>query len=338
MRQRRRTLKAALALGAAGVLMAAGPVHAEDSGGEGQMPGLPQVPGVPSEAPSGIPTDIPTDVPGGGLPSVPGLPGAATGGGSGGETGGEATGGSTGGSDTGGGDTGGGDTGGTTGGGGGASKKGKDVKIPYTCTTPIGEKKATSTVRIDAAESSGSYDLTVKFSAAVMESPAELPKDSLKPSMQVKVGGDDKGTVKVVGPGNKEPIKQGEQVKISDMKGTYKPGAKGTATLSAGVLTIKAMGTTTTCTPDSAPKPSVEVETADEGGVSGGSSASGGAAAAGGAGDAPQTSGGSGGGLAETGAEDNGGLQALGLVAGTVILLGGAVFTFTPWRKLRGVR
>ena len=46
----------------------------------------------------------------------------------------------------------------------------------------------------------------------------------------------------------------------------------------------------------------------------------------------------SGGGLAATGAEDNGTLRALGLVAGTAILLGGAVFTFTPWRRLRGTR
>ncbi|MFF8296647.1 hypothetical protein ACF07M_14725 [Streptomyces globisporus] len=46
----------------------------------------------------------------------------------------------------------------------------------------------------------------------------------------------------------------------------------------------------------------------------------------------------SGGGLAATGAEDGGALRALGLVAGTAVLLGGAAFTFTPWRKLRGMR
>ncbi|MGP3636794.1 hypothetical protein ACTU45_26120 [Streptomyces sp. 24-1644] len=46
----------------------------------------------------------------------------------------------------------------------------------------------------------------------------------------------------------------------------------------------------------------------------------------------------SGGGLADTGAEEDGALRALGLVAGTAILLGGAVFTFTPWRRLRGIR
>ncbi|MYV95425.1 hypothetical protein GT350_35280, partial [Streptomyces sp. SID1034] len=44
------------------------------------------------------------------------------------------------------------------------------------------------------------------------------------------------------------------------------------------------------------------------------------------------------GGLAQTGASDNGALRALGLVAGTVLLLGGAIFTFTPWKRLRGTR
>ncbi|NEB77708.1 LPXTG cell wall anchor domain-containing protein, partial [Streptomyces sp. SID14478] len=39
------------------------------------------------------------------------------------------------------------------------------------------------------------------------------------------------------------------------------------------------------------------------------------------------------GGLAETGASNDGALRALGLVAGTVILLGGAVFTFLPKRR-----
>ncbi|SCG07699.1 hypothetical protein GA0115260_108801, partial [Streptomyces sp. MnatMP-M27] len=42
------------------------------------------------------------------------------------------------------------------------------------------------------------------------------------------------------------------------------------------------------------------------------------------------------GGLADTGANDHGGLKALALIAGTTVLLGGAIFTLTPWRKLRG--
>lgn len=72
--------------------------------------------------------------------------------------------------------------------------------------------------------------------------------------------------------------------------------------------------------------------TAQEGGAAGGGTAGSGGAAAAGGGTA------SGGGLAATGAEDNGALRALGLVAGTAILLGGAVFTFTPWRRLRSGR
>ncbi len=49
----------------------------------------------------------------------------------------------------------------------------------------------------------------------------------------------------------------------------------------------------------------------------------------------PTSTGGTSGGLAETGAGDHGGLRALALVAGTVVLLGGAVFTFVPGRALR---
>jgi len=39
------------------------------------------------------------------------------------------------------------------------------------------------------------------------------------------------------------------------------------------------------------------------------------------------------GGLAETGSSDHGTLKALGLVSGTAILLGAAVFTFMPGRR-----
>ena len=118
---------------------------------------------------------------------------------------------------------------------------------------------------------SGSYDLTVQFKKSVMNSPADIPKNSVKPSMDVKVGGADKGSVKVEGPTNDKPIKSGDPIEIPDLKGTYKPGATG----------------------------------------------------------------GSSGGLAATGASDHGTLTALGLLAGTAILLGGAVFAFTPRRYLR---
>ncbi|MCX4666776.1 hypothetical protein OG453_08840 [Streptomyces sp. NBC_01381] len=255
--------------------------------------------------------------------------GSTSGGSTGGDTGGTGgTGGSSGG-DTGG-DTGGGSTGGSTGGGGGETDfTGKEVQIPYKCKTPIGDKEATSPVQIDAKKDGGNYGLTVQFKKSVMDSPADIPADSVKPSMEVKLGGADKGTVHVEGPTNKEPIKSGEPINIPDLTGTYKPGADGKSTLSPGVLTVEALGTTTTCTPAKT-EVSLEIDTAAQpGGAAGGSGSAGGSDTGGSAGGSSS----GGGGLAETGADDNGALRALGLVAGTVILLGGAVFTFLPRRR-----
>jgi hypothetical protein len=235
-------------------------------------------------------------------------------------------------------------SGGATGGGdptdpGPSHFKGKEVEVAYACKTPIGDKNAVSPVRVDARKNGGNYDLTVKFSTSVMDSPADIPADSVKPSMEVGLGGADKGFVHVEGPTNKEPVKSGDPIEIPDLTGTYKPGATGKATLSPGVLTVKALGTTTTCTPPSDVPVSLELDTsAQPGGASGGTSTGGGTSTAGGSGGTPGGSGGSSGGLAETGAEDTGALRALALVAGTVILLGGAVFTFTPWQRLRGTR
>lgn len=257
----------------------------------------------------------------------------------GGSSGGAASGGSTSGGGTSGGDTGGGDTGGSTGGdtggggddGGKTDFPGKEVQTPYKCKTPIGDKDATSPVQINAKKDGGNYGLTVEFKKSVMDSPADIPADSVKPSMEVKLGGADKGTVHVEGPTNKEPIKSGDPMTIPDLTGTYKPGADGKSTLSPGVLTVKALGTTTTCTPTKA-EVSLEIDTAAQpGGAAGGSGSAGGSDTGGGAATGGGTA--SGGGLAETGADDNGALRALGLVAGTVILLGGAVFTFLPRRR-----
>lgn len=229
-----------------------------------------------------------------------------------------------------------GSSGGATGGGGGQTDfEGKEVSVAYACKTPIGDKNATSPVQINAKKNGGGFDLTVKFSKSVMDSPADIPADSVKPSMEVELGGADKGTVHVEGPANKEPIKSGAPIEIPDLTGTYKPGASGTSTLSPGVLTVMALGTTTTCTPPAGVGVSLELDTsAQPGGAVGGSDAGG--ATSGGGTDSGGTD--SGGGLAATGAGDNGTLHALGLVAGTTILLGGAVFTFTPWRRLRGTR
>ncbi|MEU9381823.1 hypothetical protein AB0D38_12860, partial [Streptomyces sp. NPDC048279] len=202
---------------------------------------------------------------------------------------------------------------------------GKEVQVPYACKTPIGDKNATSPVQINARKNGGSFDLTVQFNGSVMDSPADIPADSVKPSMEVVLGGADKGTVHVEGPTNSAPIKSGDPIEIPDLTGTYKPGASGTSTLSPGVLTVNALGTTTTCTPTKS-EVSLTLDTSEQAsGASGGSSTSGGSA--GGSS--------SGGGLAETGDSSNGAVKALGLVAGTAILLGGAVFTFMPRKRTR---
>ncbi|MFJ4952938.1 hypothetical protein [Streptomyces sp. NPDC088760] len=215
-----------------------------------------------------------------------------------------------------------------TGGSGQTDFPGKQVQVPYACKTPIGDKSATSPVQIDAKKDGGSYALTVRFGKSVMDSPVDIPKDSVKPSMEVVLGGADKGTVHVEGPTNASPVKSGDPIEIPDLTGTYKPGASGTSTLSPGVLAVKALGTTTTCTPTKA-EVSLTLDTAEQpGGAAGGTSTAGGSSGT-------ATTGGDGGGLAETGASDHGALKALGLVSGTAILLGAAVFTVLPRRRTR---
>ncbi|MER6013404.1 hypothetical protein [Streptomyces bluensis] len=221
--------------------------------------------------------------------------------------------------------------GGSTGGddGGQTDFTGKEVQVPYKCKTPIGDKDATSPVQINARKSGGSYDLTVQFKKSVMDSPADIPANSVKPWMEVVLGGSDQGTVRVEGPANSEAIKSGDPIEVPDLKGTYRPGATGESTLSPGVLTVEALGTTTTCTPSKS-EVSLTLDTTEQPG-----GASGGGSAGGTAGGSSSGSGGTSGGLADTGAEGHGSLRALGLVAGTVTLLGGAVFTFLPRRGVR---
>ncbi|BCM67341.1 MULTISPECIES: hypothetical protein [Streptomyces] len=222
-----------------------------------------------------------------------------------------------------------------TGGTGRTEFTGKEVQIPYACKTPIGDRSATSPVQIDARKDGGSYALTVRFKKSVMDSPAEIPKDSVKPSMEVVLGGADKGTVHVEGPANASPVKAGQPIEIPDLTGTYTPGASGTSTLSPGVLTVKALGTTTTCTPTKTAV-SLRLDTTEQpGGAAGGTSASGGTSTAGGSAASGGTGTSGSGGLAETGAGDHGTLKALGLVAGTAILLGAALFTALPRRRTR---
>ncbi|AWZ06916.1 MULTISPECIES: hypothetical protein [unclassified Streptomyces] len=228
----------------------------------------------------------------------------------------------------GGGGTPGGSTTGTPGGGGQTDFPGKAVEVAFDCGAflPGGIK---SPVTINAKKNGGNYDLTVKTAKGAMKSPAALPAGALKPSMNIKIGGGDSGTVKVSGPATTTAIGAGDPVTLSDMTGTYKPGKTGKATLSPDTMTIDvvmAPGATPIVVPCTATSTGVSLEldtTAQAGGAAGSPGATG------------NTSSGN---LAETGAEDEGGIKALALVAGTVMLLGAAVFTFTPWRRLRGHR
>ncbi|WP_371616181.1 hypothetical protein [Streptomyces sp. NBC_00454] len=214
-------------------------------------------------------------------------------------------------------------------GGGQTDFPGQTVDVSFDCGAYMPNGPLKGKVTINAKKSGGSFALTVTTAKGVMNSPADLPAGALKPSMDIKLGGADSGTVKVAGPGNAEPVKAGSPVSLSDMTGTYKPGKTGKTTLTPDKLTIDvvmAPGATPIVVPCTASGSSVSLTldtTAQEGG-SGTSGTSG-------------TSGSTSGGLAQTGAEDSG-IKALGLVAGTVILLGAAVFTFTPWRRLRGQR
>ncbi|MET9887824.1 hypothetical protein ABZZ20_32740 [Streptomyces sp. NPDC006430] len=262
-----------------------------------------------------------------------GASGGATTGGT--TTGGTTTGGSASGGSTSGGSTSGGSASGgsTTGGGGGQTDfPGKPVEVAFDCG-PVVPGGIKTPVTISAKKNGGSYDLTVKTAKGAMASPMALPAGALKPSMDVKLGGADSGTVKVSGPANAEPIPDKAPVSLNDMTGTYKPGKTGKVTLSPDQLTIDvtmAPGSTPINVPCKATSSgvSLELDTTAQAGGSGSPGTTGSTTGS-------STSSGN---LAETGAEDGGGIKALALVAGTVVLLGGAVFTFTPWRRLRGTR
>ncbi|MCM1964780.1 MULTISPECIES: hypothetical protein [unclassified Streptomyces] len=218
-------------------------------------------------------------------------------------------------------------------GGGQTDFPGQPVDVTFDCGTFMPNGPLNGKVTISAKKNGGSYDLTAATAKGVMNSPADLPAGALQPALDIKLGGADSGIVKVSGPGNPEPIKAGTPVSLSDMKGTYKPGKTGKTTLTPDKLTINvvmAPGAAPIVVPCAATKSAVSL-TLDTAAQPGGSGTSGGSTSGG-------TSGSTSGGLAQTGASDDGGIKALALVAGTVMLLGAAVFTFTPWRRLRGQR
>jgi LPXTG-motif cell wall-anchored protein len=183
--------------------------------------------------------------------------------------------------------------------------------VNYQCKTPIGNKGAVSPIDIKGVKSGSGYKITMSFQKGVSSSPVELGKGAMKPSAVIKLGGAESGSLPVSGPPNAEAVPANTPIKISDLSGTYTPAKSGKVTFTAGVLTIKALGTTTTCTPANSPKPSLtlDVKSAGGGGASGGSS--------GGSQGTP-----SGGELPQTGPEDS--AIALGTLGGTVLLAGAA--------------
>ncbi|MFJ1975027.1 LPXTG cell wall anchor domain-containing protein [Streptomyces sp. NPDC087903] len=185
------------------------------------------------------------------------------------------------------------------------------VDVNYQCKTPIGDKSAVSPIDIKGVKSGSGYKLTMSWQKGVSSSPVELGKGAMKPSATIKLGGADSGTVSVTGPANQAAIPADTPIKINDLTGTYTPKKTGKVTFTAGVLTIKALGTTTTCTPTNSPKASLTLDVTAAGGGGGGGST-----------ETPQSGGDSGAELPQTGPDDS--AVALGTLGGTVLLAGAA--------------
>jgi hypothetical protein len=179
------------------------------------------------------------------------------------------------------------------------------VDVDYRCETPIGPKGAVSPIDIKAVKSGSAYKLTMSFRKGVSSSPVELGKGAMKPSAVIELGGAETGKVRVFGPPNAAAVPAETPIRISDLSGTYKPARSGRVTFTAGVLTIKALGTTTTCTPKNSPGPSLELDVTAAGGAAGPSSSSSSSAE-----------------LPKTGPLDS--AVALGTLGGTVLLTGAA--------------
>ncbi|WP_042375330.1 LPXTG cell wall anchor domain-containing protein [Streptacidiphilus neutrinimicus] len=185
------------------------------------------------------------------------------------------------------------------------------VPVNYNCQTPIGAKSAVSQVEISATPSGSSYAVTVTFTNGVSSSPVPLGAGSMTPSVVVAVGGADDGGFTATGPANAQQIPANSPIRIGSMTGTYAPHHTGSVTLTPSTLTIKALGTTTTCKPSGAVSPALTLNVTTASGLgaaSGSSSTSSGAGAA------------TGGTLPQTGPADD--AAAFGLFGGTVLLAG----------------
>lgn len=188
------------------------------------------------------------------------------------------------------------------------------VNVNYQCKTPIGDKSAVSPIDIEGVKSGGGYKITMSWQKGVSSSPVDLGKGAMNPSATIKLGGADSGTMNVTGPANQATVPANTPIKINDLTGTYTPKKSGKVTFTAGVLTIKALGTTTTCTPTNSPGASLTLDVTAASGSSGGTGSDGGSGTGGDSG--------SGAALPQTGPEDS--AIALGTLGGTVLLTGAA--------------
>ncbi|MER6381920.1 LPXTG cell wall anchor domain-containing protein [Streptomyces sp. NPDC001118] len=187
------------------------------------------------------------------------------------------------------------------------------VDVNYRCQTPIGVKSAVSPIDMQGVRSGSGYKITMSWQKGVSSSPVELGKGAMTPSASIRLGGADSGTLPVSGPPNAAAIPANTPIKISDLSGTYTPAKTGKVTFTPGTLVIKALGTTTTCTPTNDPKPGLTLDVTAAGGSSSSSSSSSSG------GSATSSSGGQ---LPQTGPEDS--AIALGTLGGTVLLAGAA--------------
>ncbi|MGW7823455.1 LPXTG cell wall anchor domain-containing protein [Streptomyces puniciscabiei] len=181
------------------------------------------------------------------------------------------------------------------------------VDVNYRCQTPIGVKSAVSPIDIKGVKSGSGYRITMSWQKGVSSSPVELGKGAMTPSASIRLGGADSGTLPVSGPANAAAIPANTPIKISDLSGTYTPRKTGKVTFTPSTLVIKALGTTTTCTPTNSPGPGLTLDVTAAGGSSS-TSSSGGSS--------------TGGTLPQTGPEDS--AIALGTLGGTVLLTGAA--------------
>ncbi|WP_405557802.1 LPXTG cell wall anchor domain-containing protein [Streptomyces canus] len=183
------------------------------------------------------------------------------------------------------------------------------VNVNYQCKTPIGDKSAVSPIDIKGVKSGSGYKLTMSWQKGVSSSPVDLGKGAMSPSATIKLGGADSGTLSVTGPANQATVPANTPIKINDLTGTYTPKKSGKVTFTAGVLTIKALGTTTTCTPTNSPGASLTLDVTAASGSSGGT-------------QSDSNTSDSGSALPQTGPEDS--AIALGTLGGTVLLAGAA--------------